>query len=331
MIPQHLITYGILDILLLENEGVNRYLGFNYTDKPGAQIMWLLPIKVVFGSWLVWITLTTIIPQTLLKHSDTHVNVYNSITATMNLDKIQPIRNSTVYYIIGHPDDEVMFFLPSLVEVAKPQYGNTVGLVCFSLGDSIPSLGPVRRSELYRSAQILGISNDNVKVLSFPDSMNVEWDADRITKQLGFIINNRRATLITFDEFGVSGHLNHISLYYGVKKYFDTYKHKQLLTLYTLKSWSWWEKYSFTLLTNIEIIVHTVSQFVSRLLLMFKVDLNISFFRQSDTITFYSDLNMLALSYGAMAYGHYSQMVWFRYGWLLMSRYLVSNSLLLVK
>ncbi len=30
-------------------------------------------------------------------------------------------------------------------------------------------------------------------------------------------------------------------------------------------------------------------------------------------IRFYSDLNMLSLSYAAMAYGHFSQMVWFRY------------------
>ena len=45
-------------------------------------------------------------------------------------------------------------------------------------------------------------------------------------------------------------------------------------------------------------------------------------------VRLYSELNMLRLSYAAMAYGHFSQMVWFRYAWLLLSRYLTYNHLI---
>ncbi|RKP29182.1 hypothetical protein METBISCDRAFT_28439, partial [Metschnikowia bicuspidata] len=62
------------------------------------------------------------------------------------------------------------------------------------------------------------------------------------------------------------------------------------------------------------------------------ININISFFdsfahKQLPCIKVYSDLNMLSVSYAAMAYGHFSQMVWFRYGWLVLSRYLTFNHL----
>lgn len=298
--------------------------------------------KLIGILFLVWVLLSTILPQTLLKYSDPQIQKsrfvkptypYNSLTSPSPL----PIQNSTVYFVIGHPDDEVMFFAPALVEVAKPKHNNKVRLVCFSRGDAVDvSMGAIRSQELRNSARILGIEAADVIVLdNYADGMDVEWGAQNISSSLTGIMDPSTmasSVVVTFDQNGVSNHPNHILLYHGCKKFFDS-KLTSGAKLYVLKSLSFWEKYSFTLLTNIELLVDFVSRFILSNFL--KVNINISFFdsfagKQLPSIKVYSDLNMLSLSYAAMAYGHFSQMVWFRYGWLIFSRYLTFNHLIQV-
>ncbi|KAF8004799.1 hypothetical protein HF325_000256 [Metschnikowia pulcherrima] len=296
-------------------------------------------IRLFLTSLALWIVLSTAIPQVLLRFSEpqirdlnfTHlIYPYNSLTSPAP----PPIRNSTVYFVIGHPDDEVMFFLPSLVELAKPKHNNVVKLICFSKGDAADaSFGDIRAQELRNSARIVGLEPQNVVVMDkFKDGMDIQWHAADVAESLHTHISQSKdsdVVLITFDEFGVSSHPNHISLYYGCREYFRTYV-KLPLRLYVLKSLNFWEKYSFTLLTNVELLVDIVSRFFLNTL---KININVSFFntysgRSLSLVKFYSDLNMLSVSYAAMAYGHYSQMVWFRYGWLMFSRYLTFNHLI---
>ncbi|KAG7662012.1 GPI12 [[Candida] subhashii] len=254
---------------------------------------------------------------------------YNSITSPTPL----PIQNSTVYFIIGHPDDEVMFFSPSVVEVAKTKYHNDVKIICFSQGDSVDvSMGAIRSNELYHSARILGIDKENVSILNgFKDGMNETWPVAQIKQVLQEqVTSDKPIVLITFDENGVSNHPNHISLYHGTKSYFNSIKKNGNSTrLLILKSLNFWEKYSFTFLTNVELFVaHLSDLLISNII---HININVSFFNQApsmSSIKIYSDLNMLSVSYAAMAYGHFSQMVWFRYGWLLFSRYLTFNHLI---
>ncbi|KAI3406824.2 GPI12 [Candida oxycetoniae] len=255
------------------------------------------------------------------------------MTFPKNLNKVT---NSTVYFIIGHPDDEVMFFAPTILELSKSWYGNDVELISFSKGDAVhESMARIRSQELYNSARMLGVDRSKVHILSYKDGMNETWSFDSVAKSLGKIIDLDKKTkkgivLITFDESGVSSHPNHISLYYGTKEFFKTLppKSKQVTKLFTLKSLGFWEKYSFTLLTNIELFVNYISILIRKFA---PVNINVSFFspvNNSTSIKIYSDLNMLACSYAAMAYGHFSQMVWFRYGWLALSRYLTYNHLI---
>lgn len=309
----------------------------------------LLVAKVIGASFLVWILLSTVLPQTLLKYSDPQIQnnkfvkptyPYNSLTSPSPL----PIQNSTVYFVIGHPDDEVMFFAPTLVEVTKPKNNNLVRLVCFSRGDAVgASMGTIRSQELRNSARIFGIDAQDVFILdTYADGMDIQWSAEDVSSSLQKIIDvssEKENTIITFDSLGVSNHPNHISLFHGCKHYFDTVVNSVVQTkpqshqqakLYVLKSLSFWEKYSFTFLTNIELLVDFVSRFFLSNIL--KININISFFdsfasKELPSIKVYSDLNMLSLSYAAMAYGHFSQMVWFRYGWLIFSRYLTFNHL----
>lgn len=315
----------------------------------------LIP-KLIGWSFLLWILLSTVIPQGTMKFTNPEVSTssfakptypYNSITSPTPL----PIRNSTVYFIIGHPDDEVMFFSPSVVEMAKKKHNNHVKLVCFSRGDAVDeSMGVIRTEELHNSARILGVDASDVIVLEkFKDGMDQHWEESEIRGALAEITNinqqkkkkqkqsPQNTVFITFDQFGVSKHPNHIALYHGTRSFFENdfkpFAKNQHNTsrLYVLKSLNFWEKYLFTLLTNVELFVDLLSRFVLSNLL--KVNVNVSFFDQSvqkncSSVRIYSDLNMLSLSYAAMAYGHFSQMVWFRYGWLVFSRYLAFNNLM---
>ncbi|KAK6204667.1 N-acetylglucosaminyl phosphatidylinositol de-N-acetylase [Scheffersomyces amazonensis] len=306
-------------------------------------------VRIVVWSFIIWIVLSTIIPQALVKYTNIEIQTnkytkntypYNSLTSPTPL----PIQNSTVYFIVGHPDDEVMFFSPSIIEISKVKYNNHVKLICFSNGDSVDeSMGKIRSHELYESARILGISAEDVIVLEdeFKDGMNVKWDSNLIKQALVANVDmndiETPKVFITFDESGVSNHPNHISLYYGTINFFNTYFKKsdntnKLNSIFVLKSLNFWEKYSFTLLNNVELFVDHLSKLLINNILKLNANINITFFSKknfkSASIFIYSDLNMLSVSYAAMSYGHFSQMVWFRYGWLILSRYLTYNHLI---
>lgn len=292
-------------------------------------------------STVIWVILSTAIPQISMKIHDPQIltNIfvrsnypYNSITSPTPL----PIRNSTVYFVIGHPDDEVMFFSPSIVEISKPKHGNHVRLVCFSRGDAVHlSFGDIRSQELRTSARIIGIADLDVIILDgYKDGMDIEWSPEDVANSLSAIINTKDrgdVSVITFDEHGVSNHPNHISLYHGTKEFFRKNVSGANFRLYVLKSLNFWEKYTFTVLTNVELFFDLMSKFIFKDFL--KLNVNVSFYNHFSKdhlslIKVYSDLNMLSLSYAAMAYGHYSQMVWFRYGWIVFSRYLTYNHLI---
>ncbi|CAH6718738.1 N-acetylglucosaminyl-phosphatidylinositol de-N-acetylase [[Candida] jaroonii] len=285
--------------------------------------MLLLPFKIVSISLILWVFLTTIVPQATTKFNCIKLTnkyyPYDSISENS-------LNNSIIYYIISHPDDEVMFFSPSIIELSKPQYNNRLKLVCLSKGNSIEEMGPIRESELIKSAEILGFDVSDVSIFDFKDGMNESWSHVDIYKTLDSVVidDSKDKVIITFDEFGVSNHPNHISTHFGVLKYCQ----QNNIKLFNLKSLNFLEKYSFTLLTNIELFINNCLKLVLSYL---NFNINISFNNSSNSIKYYSDLNMLSLSYASMMFGHFSQMVWFRYGWLFLSRYLTYNNLIEVE
>lgn len=346
----------------------------------------LILLRLYITSFIIWIFQTTILPQTLTKLTNVsiktqtfqHYYPYTSLVNTpKNSNSINIITNSNITYIIAHPDDEVMFFAPSIIELKKPKYNNHINLICFSKGNYIKSMDEIRQSELIQSSRILGI--DQVSILDYQDGMNETWQLNDIVQSLHENLsptssgsdtnsNNKPSVLITFDDQGVSNHPNHISLFHGTKKYIQELRRKlenknktrikttttttinyididssSSTKFYVLKSLNFFEKYSFTILGNIEILFNYISLLIKKFI---NININVSFFSNQiikskfdnnnnnlqlqnlNDIRFYSDLNMLSLSYAAMAYGHFSQMVWFRYAWLLLSRYLTYNHLI---
>ena len=122
--------------------------------------------------------------------------------------------------VTAHPDDESMFFAPLVLAWKGP-----VLLLCLSTGD-YDGLGEVREREVEAAARVLGI--DRVEVGSMEDSPIEMWDADEIGRFMVSAVEEwgaglagssgvgvGKVTVASFDEYGVSGHINHVAACLG--------------------------------------------------------------------------------------------------------------------
>jgi N-acetylglucosaminylphosphatidylinositol deacetylase len=173
----------------------------------------------------------------------------------------------------------------------------------------------------------------NRKVLTyyrrFPDSMSVTWDAKHIVSFLTskFVSKKKQDkspppttidTVITFDIQGVSLHPNHRSLYHGARAFVKALMRPYAgwdspIQVYTLRSTTVLRKYLSILDAPITI-------------------LDIIFTRKEagsnpTPLLFVSGMLQYRNAQQAMTTAHKSQMVWFRWGWITMSRYMILNDL----
>ncbi|XP_073472987.1 N-acetylglucosaminyl-phosphatidylinositol de-N-acetylase isoform X2 [Aquarana catesbeiana] len=120
--------------------------------------------------------------------------------------------------LIAHPDDECMFFSPTILGLLQEQ--RPLSVLCCSTGNYY-NQGEVRKKELFQSCAALGIPASNVTVIdhrNLPDSPNVQWDTHLLSDLILTHIKQKNIDLvITFDEKGISGHSNHISLYHAIR------------------------------------------------------------------------------------------------------------------
>ncbi|XP_067823979.1 N-acetylglucosaminyl-phosphatidylinositol de-N-acetylase isoform X2 [Heptranchias perlo] len=124
--------------------------------------------------------------------------------------------------VTAHPDDECMFFAPALVRLAG--LGLPVHLLCLSTGNFY-NQGEVRKKELLQSCAVLGIPSSRVTILDhrdLPDHPGVQWDPELISMFILRHIQIHHISLVlTFDEDGVSGHANHIAVYYAIRNLYS--------------------------------------------------------------------------------------------------------------
>jgi N-acetylglucosaminylphosphatidylinositol deacetylase len=118
--------------------------------------------------------------------------------------------------VIAHPDDESMFFAPTLLSLEN------VSVICLSNGN-YNGLGRIREKELDRACEILGVQR--VTCCSdalLEDNPRIPWEAKEIARVLRAAVQESKMEggdiiVLTFDERGVSGHPNHIDTYRGVQ------------------------------------------------------------------------------------------------------------------
>jgi N-acetylglucosaminylphosphatidylinositol deacetylase len=73
--------------------------------------------------------------------------------------------STRVLLVTAHPDDECMFFAPTILTLVARKV--EVHSLCLSVGDQ-DGLGDIRRSELEKSLDVLGISKDKRMVVDSP-------------------------------------------------------------------------------------------------------------------------------------------------------------------
>ena len=170
---------------------------------------------------------------TTAAQSQQHIILNGDPTMTADQDDIWLL-------ITAHPDDESMFFIPTLQNLL---YLDNIHLLCLSNGDCRDvSDGPIRTKELHKACSIIGIGDDNSKssdatssavVLDddrLKDGPNEVWNSDLIAhavlKHLQKILNSIEqpkqkvnVNIITFDQGGVSGHPNHVDVFRGIRHF----------------------------------------------------------------------------------------------------------------
>jgi N-acetylglucosaminylphosphatidylinositol deacetylase len=83
-----------------------------------------------------------------------------------------------VLFVTAHPDDEAMFFIPTIETLKQQHY--ILHLLCLSNGNAA-NLGKLREDELMKCCKFLGISK--VKIIDDPevqDGMNVKWPKKKL-------------------------------------------------------------------------------------------------------------------------------------------------------
>jgi len=101
---------------------------------------------------------------------------WNTITTPYFQRKIE---KKNFLYVIAHPDDEAMFFVPSIMYLKKT---NNLYLLCLSNGN-FDGLGKIREKELHASAKHLGfIDSYVVDHPKLQDGMDNHWDPEIVAE-----------------------------------------------------------------------------------------------------------------------------------------------------
>jgi len=191
-----------------------------------------------------------------------------------------------------------MFFTPILSLLSKNKENENVKiyLICLSTGDA-HGLGKVRIKELYKSCALFNIIH--VEIIDEPllqDGINNVWDHNIIIQYLEDEIKKYNIhIIITFDNYGISGHLNHIAVAEATQYLLKRHKEIEGLQLVSVPLW---RKYLGIL------------------------DYIFSF---NDKYYIFNITYIISAWHGMTA--HRSQFVWFRILHILFSRYTYMNSL----
>ncbi|KAM9384953.1 N-acetylglucosaminyl-phosphatidylinositol de-N-acetylase [Pholidichthys leucotaenia] len=140
------------------------------------------------------------------------------VTSLKHVTKVSEDGEVRAVVVTAHPDDECMFFAPTLIRLVELKA--SVHLLCLSEGNYY-NQGALRRQELINSCEVLGIPASRVTIINhkkLPDDPKAEWSISLVSSE---IMKHVRAhsfnVVLTFDGRGVSGHANHIAIHKAVR------------------------------------------------------------------------------------------------------------------
>ena len=133
--------------------------------------------------------------------------------------------------VTAHPDDETLFFAPLLLALktaASMGYGSSsstatypaVKVLCLSTGNFYGQ-GERRKTELVTAcSRRFGLDESSVctlDVVGMQDGFDKVWAVDTVAAT---VLEHARDVdvIVTFDEYGVSGHPNHCATHHGVRR-----------------------------------------------------------------------------------------------------------------
>ncbi|KAH0874073.1 hypothetical protein HID58_071435 [Brassica napus] len=250
-----------------------------------------------------------------------------------------------VLFVIAHPDDESMFFSPTINYLASSGYN--LHMLCFStviqrvplmrpeeflvslsksegcywkavkisfwsprmnlfVSGNADGMGSIRKDELHQACAVLRVPLEQLKVLDHPDlqdGFGQVWSHDFLAKIIGEEVSNHDIhTIITFDNYGVSGHCNHRDVHHGVLKFLQTNSERNIKA-WELASLNIFRKYSGPI--DIWLSIFSFKRNPSKAIIINEQPWK---------------------SYKAMAQ-HLSQWVWFRKLFVSFSSYTYANTL----
>lgn len=219
----------------------------------------------------------------------------------------------------------------------------------YDIGDA-DGLGHIRKKELVKSALQLGLRQESdVYIIDDPsrfrDSMSIQWTESDVSAvlehafapELSDSTNSKKKSnkagsaptatidvLLTFDKGGISNHSNHRSLYHGAVHFLRTLMKDKPgytcpVTLYTLTTTNLLRKYAGILDAPFTMVRGALNSLIGRG--------GSSKGQLPSRLLFVSSVNEWMTAQSAMVKAHQSQMVWFRWGWITIGRYMVVNDL----
>ncbi|PTB38114.1 uncharacterized protein TrAFT101_011780 [Trichoderma asperellum] len=132
------------------------------------------------------------------------------------------LQAKNVLIVTAHPDDECLFFSPTILGILDRNRAINGGLLVMSTGNNY-GLGETRKQELKGSCSALRINPSRCEALDHPslqDNPKVWWDTELIKSKVKEYVEKWEVdAIITFDEGGVSGHINHRAVSAAVSEY----------------------------------------------------------------------------------------------------------------
>ncbi|KNZ54117.1 hypothetical protein VP01_303g5 [Puccinia sorghi] len=187
-------------------------------------------------------------------------------------------RADRILLVVAHPDDECLFFSPTLLNILSPRFVNrTLSYHATNLSSHTPpsitletprghilslssgekpvmidnrarnadGLGIKRAREMRASCWAMGIPSTACIVLDhpdLPDSMSVWWPETTIAEYVKLYVDLWKIdAIITFDHHGVSGHANHRAIAAALSRMVHT--EREFPMTFMLRSRSLVEKY----------------------------------------------------------------------------------------